>query len=132
MKESGIDMGNLKDFISNIDKVRSDFMVSSMNALTEFGGEIQRYSVTLTPIDTGNLRAAAYTGKAKTTKSGITIEVGYEKDILPENAYAAAVHERTDVSHDVGQAKFLETSLQTKEPDYLPYMRSRIKEDMGL
>ena len=58
--------------------------------------------------------------------------MGYERDVLPENAYSVYVHERTELHHDVGQAKFLETALQTKEPEFLPYLKMSVKRDMGL
>jgi hypothetical protein len=55
--------------------------------------------------------------------------VGYERNIPAENSYAVPLHERVEVHHDVGQAKFLETAMKTKQPEYLPFIRKIIKEN---
>ena len=129
----GIHMGDTNMFKSNMGETKTRFNNSLKTALTEFGGEVQRYSVTLTPVDTGDLRGSSYTGEPESNNnSGLKVEVGYERDVLPENAYSVYVHERTELHHDVGQAKFLETSLQTKEPEFLPYLKMSVKRDMGL
>ena len=54
--------------------------------------------------------------------------VGYERNIPAENLYAVSVHERVEIRHKVGQAKFLETALKTKMPEYLPFIKRVIKE----
>lgn len=129
----GIHMGDTNMFKSNMGETKTRFNNSLKTALTEFGGEVQRYSVTLTPVDTGDLRGSSYTGEPESNNnSGLKIEVGYERDVLPENAYSVYVHERTELHHDIGQAKFLETALQTKEPEFLPYLKMSVKRDMGL
>ncbi len=126
-------MGDTNMFKSNMGETKTRFNNSLKTALTEFGGEVQRYSVTLTPVDTGDLRGSSYTGEPESNNnSGLKVEVGYERDVLPENAYSVYVHERTELHHDVGQAKFLETALQTKEPEFLPYLKMSVKRDMGL
>ena len=129
----GIHMGDTNMFKSNMGETKTRFNNSLKTALTEFAGEVQRYSVTLTPVDTGDLRGSSYTGKPESNNnSGLKVEVGYERDVLPENAYSVYVHERTELHHDVGQSKFLETALQTKEPEFLPYLKMSVKRDMGL
>ena len=126
-------MGDTNMFKSNMGETKTRFNNSLKTALTEFGGEVQRYSVTLTPVDTGDLRGSSYTGEPESNNnSGLKVEVGYERDVLPENAYSVYVHERTELHHDIGQSKFLETALQTKEPEFLPYLKMSVKRDMGL
>ncbi len=125
-------MGDTNMFKSNMGETKTRFNNSLKTALTEFGGEVQRYSVILTPVDTGDLRGSSYTGEPESNNnSGLKVEVGYERDVLPENAYSVYVHERTELHHDIGQAKFLETALQTKEPEFLPYLKMSVKGDMG-
>jgi hypothetical protein len=98
--------------------------------MAEFAGEIEAESVKLTPIDTGELRSRSYIhGPLYDSKNQqYTMVVGYEKDTPAENSYAVQVHEYVEVHHDVGQAKFLETAFETKQPEYLPFIKQIIKE----
>lgn len=66
--------------------------------------EIMTKSRRLVPVDTGALRAS---GQVRTGHSGREpyVEVVYGGPAAP---YAIYVHERMDLAHPVGQAKFLE------------------------
>ena len=68
------------------------------------------------PVDTGRLRSTHYVAPPTIEGSLITVEVGVGTD------YAVAVHERTEVGHKVGEAKFLEKALVAR----LPGMGQRI------
>jgi len=57
----------------------------------------------LTPIDTGALKASAYVRPLK--GSGVGVRVGFTQN------YAVFVHERVELFHRVGQAKFLSTAV---------------------
>lgn len=70
---------------------------------------LQRQSQMLVPVDTGALRNSAYTRHVG-RGFDITVWVGYTVE------YAVYVHERLDVHHPIGQAKFLEEPMQTKQP----------------
>lgn len=66
--------------------------------------EIMTKSRRLVPVDTGALRAS---GQVRTGHTGRDpyVEIVYGGPAAP---YAIYVHERLDVNHTVGQAKFLE------------------------
>ena len=59
----------------------------------------------LVPVDTGHLRDSGYV-----RESNDSVEVGFDAD------YALHVHERTDIFHQNGQAKFLETAVNELAP----------------
>ncbi len=120
------------DFLKKIEGRRDEFLRSCANSVTKFGGEVHKTAVLLTPVDSGDLRGSSYSTKATISHAGIYSEVGYERDVLPENAYSVYVHERTELHHEVGEAKFLEHAMQQSEPKYLPYLRQCVKRDMGL
>lgn len=115
---------------SNIGKKLSEYADNMDEAITRAlqltGGQLQNNSVELTPVDTGELRSRAFTSDVYEDQNGKTIVVGYEKEgqsfpVLgsgSQNLYSIYVHERTDLHHDVGQAKFLETAAKQFEADY--------------
>ena len=52
--------------------------------------------------------------------------VGYEKfggDWPLGNAYAVAVHERVEIRHRVGEAKFLENAVNALAGEYAVYLK---------
>lgn len=77
-------------------------------------------SMRLTPVDTGNLRNSAYTDPIGTDDNP-GVEIGYQA------AYAVYVHERTELHHEVGQAKFLETALKKSARRVLSIIRRAAK-----
>lgn len=61
-----------------------------------------------TPVDTGRLRSSGYCAPPRGTAGDYVVEVGFGTD------YAPAVHEKTEVHHAVGEAKFLEKAIQAQ------------------
>ncbi len=62
----------------------------------------------LTPVDTGNLRASGHVLPPHLEGSQLVVTLGFGG---PAASYAVWVHERLNVHHPVGQAKFLETAV---------------------
>jgi len=89
---------------------------------------IQAASMRRTPVDTGALRASHET-KPPETKAGevqVRIVVGG-----PAAPYALFVHERLDVHHPVGEAKFLEKSVLEAAADLPARLAKRIDWSVG-
>ena len=126
----GITIHGLDQLAAKLSVYAEDMSDAVARGMVEFGGEIEAESVKLTPIDTGELRSRSYIhGPLYDSKNQqYTMVVGYEKDTPAENSYAVQVHEYVEVHHDVGQAKFLETAFETKQPEYLPFIKQIIKE----
>ena len=126
----GITIHGLDQLAAKLSVYAEDMNHAVSRGMVEFAGEIEAESVKLTPIDTGELRSRSYIhGPLYDSKNQqYTMVVGYEKDTPAENSYAVPVHERVEVHHDVGQAKFLETAFETKQPEYLPFIKQIIKE----
>jgi len=78
----------------------------------------------LTPVDTGNLRASGHVALPVIDGPVVSIVLGFggpagsgnhAGQTNPEDVgYAVWVHERVEVHHPVGQAKFLETAIQQR------------------
>lgn len=62
-------------------------------------------AITLAPRDTGLLRESGFVTRPERAGGQIECVVGFGAD------YAVYVHERTEIRHPVGQAKFLETAV---------------------
>lgn len=105
-----------------------DLAKAAEAGLFEAGSIIQGDAMEKTPVDTGNLRASAFTitasltntgntaaptvearQLAKTTPTEVTAVVGFGGPSAP---YALVQHERTDLKHTVGEAKFLHKAVQ--------------------
>lgn len=81
-----------------------------------------------TPLDTGALRASGHVGGPYRRNGGVEVVMGFGGPSAP---YAIHVHERLDVFHRVGQAKFLESVLLESAP-YLPQrVAERIRRGLG-
>jgi len=89
--------------------------------------EIQKTSMRRTPVDTrpnadypnqraphpGQLRASHITNKPELVRGEVTVKIEVGGPAAP---YALPVHERLDVHHPVGEAKFLEKSVYEAQP----------------
>jgi hypothetical protein len=74
-------------------------------ALYQIGEEVMTEAKGLTPVDTGALRASGQVLPPVQRGKQIIVTLGFGNASV---GYAIPVHERMDVHHAVGQAKFLE------------------------
>lgn len=61
-----------------------------------------------TPVATGALRSSGQVAAPDVTASGVVVELGFGNTSV---GYAVPVHERLDVRHPVGEAKYLERAV---------------------
>ena len=74
---------------------------------------IMAKSKDLVPVDTGALRSSGHVRKPRTVGDYLVVELGYGGVAV---GYAIPVHERLDVHHPVGQAKYLEIPFKAAQP----------------
>ncbi len=79
-------------------------------AVFQKANKIAKNSHDRTPKDTGALRKSLYVRPPRV--GAATTEVGYGQD------YAIHVHERTELQHDVGEARFLAKAIQEESNGY--------------
>lgn len=78
-------------------------------ALSELGEDIMAESKSkYVPVATGNLRDTGHVGQPMQQGNTTSVTLSYGGPAAP---YAVTVHERLDVNHPVGQAKYLERPL---------------------
>jgi len=96
----------LNEVLRNLNKEVEALKKRTIAGMWEAGLEVKRRSMELTPVGpTGNLKASHYVIPYEGS-SGPVVEIGLTA------SYAPFVHERVELRHNVGQAKFLETALQ--------------------
>ena len=107
MKISGQDR-----VIRNLAQYASRLSSAMDAAVSASAGTVMVESQELCPVATGALRDSAATA-AEVQDGVITAVVGYTA------SYAVPVHEKTEIWHTNGQAKFLEDAVKQYEPKYL-------------
>lgn len=109
------------ELTNKLNKSVSQISDTVQSALLDCGNDLQQKAVDITPIDTGALRASAFTEADRQGKNPSVI-VGFEEE------YAIYVHENLEAHHDIGQAKFLEQPLKENSDKYVKYVRDKVQE----
>jgi hypothetical protein len=122
-----------KLLIARLNKYKKTVDARIKQNMKNGAGQIMALSLTKTPEKTGELRDRAYFEGPVKSVDGYAVEVGYEKlaHIKEENRYAVPVHERTEVHHKIGQAKFLEDAVNEFEDEWKDLMSDAHKKSMG-
>jgi hypothetical protein len=94
---------------------------AAMKAVDQFGEHVIGDAQQLTPVLTGALQASGTTLPAKMEGGTVRKEIGFNTD------YAAAVHEKLQNAHKVGQAKFLEAAMNENSPKFAEFVGNRVK-----
>ena len=137
-KDSGMYIANVEGLTAKLDRYADDMLDKVIQGLKECGGELEAEAVKLTPVDVGEMRSRSFVSDVYVNESGnLEIAVGFERHgaetgmVNPKARgvlYAVPLHERTNVRHKVGQAKFLETARNNFEREFLLSMREYCKE----
>jgi hypothetical protein len=77
-----------------------------------------------TPVDTGALRASGHVELPKIAGQNVTVAMGFGGAAAP---YAIEVHENLEAFHPVGEAKFLESTLNESKPYLAKRIADRVK-----
>ena len=99
--------------IRNLAQYASRLSLAMDAAVSASAGTVMVESQELCPVATGALRESAATA-AEVQDGVITAVVGYTA------SYAVPVHEKTEIQHTTGEAKYLENALKIYETRYLP------------
>lgn len=95
-------------------------------ALVAEGEQIMGKAKELCPVDTGALRASGHVSEPTETPAGaVIVLLGFGG---PAASYAVYVHERLDVHHPNGQAKFLSTPAEAAAPGMSARIAARVRE----
>ena len=90
-------------------------------ALYQEGLAVDADSVKRTPVDTGRLRATHYVTPPVQRGDDVIVEVGNGTE------YAVYVHERTELRHTTGEAKFLQNALNARSSGFKERLAKRTR-----
>lgn len=93
-------------------------------ALYEEALIVEQTSRGRTPVLTGALRASHETSLPSLSRDSVEVTISVGGPAAP---YAVAVHEKVEVRHPVGQAKFLESAVLESIPTLPERLAARIK-----
>ena len=106
-------------FESNAPAVKAKINGNSRTALEVVLSSIQQESRRRTPVDTGDLRQSTQ-WRIDEVGGGLRGQVGSHLD------YAVEVHERLNVPHPIGEAKFLWNAVTQNLPAYKKLLSDNI------
>lgn len=99
-------------------------------ALYEFAqAEVLTESKIRTPVDYGILRDSGLVDQPVKAAGKVTVSIGFGGGAAH---YAIYVHEDLDAHHTVGQAKFLESTLNDKAPMFVDFVSASIARQLGM
>ena len=124
------DVSQLKLIDTFLEKLKKAGVKAIQEALEEEADKILAMAQTLTPVDTGRLKESGRVIKprrdaTKTKFEYVIIFGGIQVRGLFID-YALEVHERTDVPHRVGQAKYLSTAFRMALPGLAKRIEARL------
>jgi hypothetical protein len=80
------------------------------------------------PVKTGTLRRSGHVGALTEEGGNLTASIGFGG---PAASYALPVHERTEVRHPVGEAKFLERAADEAAGSFASNVAAAIRSELG-
>lgn len=137
LNEGGVYVSTVDGITGKLGRYEESMRAQVEEGLRDCAGELMDRAVKLTPAVTGELRARSFKTDVMEGENGnLEIYVGYEQNgaktgtVNGEAAgknYAVVVHERTNVEHKVGQAKFLEAARNDFAEEYLGAMEKYVE-----
>jgi hypothetical protein len=128
-------IGGVERVIGTLQHTPEQISVVAAAAMIEHAERVMALSGAQVPRGTGTLADSAYVGIPIVTADAIMIQMGYggPNDKVNPNTgeaaseYAVPVHERVEVPHETGKAKFLEDPLNETAVDLLEAVGRRIR-----
>lgn len=126
---------NFDAFARGLGLAANHTLAAAVLGLERFAEHVVGEAQQKCPVDTGALQGSGTKGR---TASQVAADVPtavlsgkIEKEIGFNVNYAAAVHERMDVPHELGGPKFLENAIAEQSPKFERYVGSVIRKVMG-
>lgn len=112
---------DISKFLAGLDEGKDRAIKAGEQAVDQYANRVVGKAQKLAPKLTGALAGSGIAEKAQFNGHDIRATVGFNTN------YAAAVHERLDVHHENGQAKFLETPMRTEAPKLPPFVEKAMR-----
>lgn len=115
------ELEGIEAFQQRLEGTKAAYASAAAAALYQEGFGVQALAQEKCPVEFGRLRATAYTAPPEINGDEISVTVGFGTD------YGVYVHERTELHHNVGEAKFLERAFDDRSSGYLDRLGTRIE-----
>ena len=109
--------------MNNIPNLNTAAIQALASTLYIEGESVMAESKSMTPVDTGALRASGFVHSPVTSNNDVSVELTYGGSA---SKYALFVHENLSATHHVGQAKFLEIPVLRNIPKIEKAVRASI------
>lgn len=113
------------DLELHFDKVSPAAEAAVVRALGGWAELVMSESNAEAPKDTGYMLSTSYIDQPEVISGQISMGMGYRAD------YAIYPHERLELHHPVGKAKFLEDPMNRNAPKLLAEVSKEIQADIG-
>lgn len=126
---------NITDLLAKLQLAGQAQINAAAHAVDVFAEHVVGDAQEMCPVKTGTLQGSGIKGRsAKQVAGDFPIEARGEeitKVIGFNTNYAEAVHERLDVHHPQGEAKFLAKAIRNNAAKFGPFVAARVKEASG-
>ncbi|MGB7157118.1 MAG: hypothetical protein WBD40_03565 [Tepidisphaeraceae bacterium] len=112
---------DISSFLKGLGEARARGIAAARRSVSRFAQHVIGDAQELAPVDTGALKASGTALPAEAKGTEISAQIGFNTN------YAAAVHERLDVNHDQGEAKFLETAMRKNTPKMAEFVIDEVR-----
>jgi hypothetical protein len=112
---------DIQKFLKGMGEARQRAESAATRAINKAAQHTIGQAQKLAPVDTGALKASGTALPAENQDGRITATIGFNTN------YAAAVHERLDVHHDQGQAKYLEVPLRQMDAKLTDFVKEEVR-----
>jgi hypothetical protein len=113
---------DISKLLAGLAKAKIAKLNAAIRAVDIFGEQVIGDAQQLTPVKTGALQASGTTLPAEVNQGKVTKMIGFNTN------YAAAVHERLELHHEIGQAKFLYTAMRNNQNKFAPFVAAKVAE----
>jgi hypothetical protein len=113
----------ITQFLESLKTAEAKRRAAAVVAIEQFANHVLGEAQALAPVDTGFLKASGYVAPVGDPGEGggpLSFTIGFNAH------YALIVHERLDVHHPQGQAKFLETAMRVNAPKLVNFVQAAI------
>lgn len=130
---------NLEPMVKRMLATNKEVLSIVAEALHDEANNIMTESRNQVPVDTGTLKSSAYVLDPQIQTDEVRVRFGYggpndkmnPKHRRMASEYAAIVHERLDVRHPVGKAKYLEDPFNDAIRGMEDRVASKLRSELG-
>lgn len=126
---------DMSGMLEGLGAARQRGLAAATLGVDRFGAHVIGDSQTLAPNKTGALAGGGTIGAPPEAVASVDmahVEGGQIVKLIGHNTnYAAAVHERLDVHHTQGQAKYLETAVRNNAPKMAGFVADQVRAALG-